>query len=406
MSLPPTTRLRPLLALLLAGATLTLAAGAGAAGAATVPSNWFKGADLTSWWFDEWDNTATNASITALKATNSADAMFVATWYMSSPTDSTVAPDPLKTPDDSGLLRAMAYARSLGMRVELKLHVDVADGSFRGNIAPASVSTWFSTYTQMVDHYAALAQQAGASLLVVGTELTSMQSYASQWRSVIAAARSLFSGPITYTANWIAGAQQVSFWDALDFVGVDAYMPLSSASNPNPTAGQLVAAWSSKGYVSQLAALSAKYGKPVIFPEIGYQSEIGTAVTPWSVSGGAHSQQAQQNAYEAAYEVFSDLSWFRGFFWWDWRPSGFNPADNDFSPRGKLAAQTMTSWNGSISLGGLLSPLVPTVAAGATKPATGTTKPTTPARKRHRRARHAKHRRAGGGPGTARILMV
>ena len=324
---------------------LTVALCSATAHASRLPTTWFKGADLTSWWFNEWDNTATNSSLTALHATKSTDAMFVATWYMATPTSSTVAADPNRTPDDSGLLRAMAYAKSLGMRVELKLHVDVQDGSFRANIAPASVSTWFSTYTQMVNHYAVLAQQAGASLFVVGTELTSMQSYASQWRAVIAAARARFTGPLSYTANWIAGAQQVSFWDALNYIGVDAYMPLSGSSNPNPTVAQLVSAWTNDKYISQLNALSSKYGKPVIFPEIGYQSVVGTAVTPWYTGSGAQSQQAQQNAYEAAYEVWSKVSWFRGFFWWDWRPSGFNPSDEDFSPQGKLAAQTMLSWN-------------------------------------------------------------
>src|SRR5437763_20979 len=95
--------------------------------ASRLPASWYKRADLTSWWYNEWDNPATNASLSALRATNSTDALFVATWYQPSLTSSTVAPDANKTPDDSGLLRAMTYAKSLGMNVELKLHVDVYD---------------------------------------------------------------------------------------------------------------------------------------------------------------------------------------------------------------------------------------------------------------------------------------
>src|SRR5437660_9656031 len=133
-----------------------------------------RGANVTSWWHDEWESTSTDASLVALRATGATDAAFLTTWYMQTPSSTTVAPDALKTPSDAGLLRAMAKARALGMRVVLKPHVDVMDGSFRGDIAPSDANAWFASYRTMIDHYATLAQQAGASTLVVGTELTSM----------------------------------------------------------------------------------------------------------------------------------------------------------------------------------------------------------------------------------------
>jgi hypothetical protein len=324
------------------GALHTTTASAYKATALGLPGNWFKGANLTSWWFDEWQNPNTDQSITGLAATKSTDAMFIATWYQDTLTSSTVYQDPNRTPNDVGLLRAMALAKANGMRPTLKVGVDVQDGSYRGDINPASVSTWFASYRTMVTHYAKLSQQAGATMLVVGSELASMNRYSSQWRSMIATARHYFEGKLTFAVNWVQDVPNVNFWDAVDYIGVDAYMPLSQ-SDPNPSVSALVQAW--QPYVSQLAGYVAQWKRPAIFTEIGYQSQQGTAETPWWTTTNINGQVPQQRAYEAAYEVWSKVPWFQGFFWWDWRPGAYDPTDGGFSPRGKLAEQTMRAWN-------------------------------------------------------------
>ncbi|MGI8807277.1 MAG: glycoside hydrolase family 113 [Acidimicrobiales bacterium] len=337
-----------LAAFLLVGTALVSTTRPTAATATTVAaSGWHKGANLASWWYDEWEQSSSDASLSALRATGSTDAAFVVTWYMASRTSSMVAPDSLKTPTDAGLLRAMAKARALGMRVVLKPHVDVVDGSFRGDIAPDSPKKWFNSYTTMLNRYAALAQKAGAELLVVGTELSSMSRYEKDWRGMIAGARTRFSGQITFGANWIAGAGLVKFWDALDYIGIDAYMPLASSSTPNPTVDQLAAAWRDRGYVKEIGSLQARWAKPVLFTELGYQSRIGTAVTPWYTTGPVD-REAQRRAYEATYQVWAGVSWFKGIYWWDWNPSYFDPADGNFNPRGKPAEATVTAWNAVI----------------------------------------------------------
>src|SRR5438093_1097048 len=79
----------------------------------------------------------------------------------------------------------------------------------------------------------------------------------------------------TYAANWNE-YKQVQFWGSLDFIGVDAYYPLSDL--PAPTVSQLVSAWTSRGYVDALRASSQQYGKQILFTEIGYRSIIGAAI--------------------------------------------------------------------------------------------------------------------------------
>jgi hypothetical protein len=266
------------------------------------------------------------------------------TWYMDTARSSVIAPVPHKTPSDVGVLRAMAKARSLGMRVTLKPHVDVQDGTFRGDIAPASPAVWFASYRAMLLHHAALARSGGADMLIMGTELTTMSPYTDEWRRLIAETRTRFEGRLTFAANHIAGAQQVAFWDDLDFIGVDAYMPLSSG-DPSPSVEEIANAWVRRGYVHALSDLYTRYCRPVLFTEIGYPSREGTATTPWQVDTGAPSQEAQRRAYDAAYRVWSQVPWFKGFLWWNWPSGAYNPGDTSHEPRGKLAEETLRTWH-------------------------------------------------------------
>jgi hypothetical protein len=225
--------------------------------------------------------------------------------------------------------------------------VDVRDGTFRGLIAPQDVSQWFASYGQMIEHYAELARAGGAHALVIGTELTSMSVYTAGWRQLIEDARAAFAGRLTFAANWIDGARQVNFWPQLDYIGVDAYMPLAS-SEPNPTTDALTAAWcSSTGhdYVRELGALHERYRKPVVFTEIGYERRLGTAASPWGGAAGPFSAEPQQRAYEAAYRVWSGVPWLAGIYWWDWRAGGDEAGADSYSPGGGAAQSTMRDWN-------------------------------------------------------------
>ena len=233
------------------------------------------------------------------------------------------------------------------MQVVIKPHVDIRDGTFRGDIAPASRSLWWHDYRIMLHHYAELAQQEGAAMLEVGTELTSMSSDEQQWRALIADVRARFAGELTFAANWIDGARGVKFWDALDVIGIDAYMPLVT-DDPDPSVARLARAWKDRGYVAQLEELSRRHRRPVLFTELGYRSRLRTAAAPWdwSTAGGNIAQGPQARAYEAAFEVFAGRPWFDGIYWWDWSAQGWNAEVGDGSHRfaGKKAEAVVHAW--------------------------------------------------------------
>jgi hypothetical protein len=234
--------------------------------------------------------------------------------------------------------------------VALKPHVNINDGTWRGLITPTDPSAWWASYNAMIDHYADLARQGGASLLVVGTELKSMSPDTARWRDLIAGVRSRFQGQLTYAASY-KEFDHVNFWDALDYIGVDAYFALTNKIGD--TTSNLVWHWTSWGWKSQLVNESFSWGKPVLFTEIGYRSTPDTALHPgFHGNSGDADFAAQQRAYEAFYQAFQNEGWFAGVYWWRWsaelgKPQGW---EEDYPPLDKPAEQTMKFWN--TTLGG------------------------------------------------------
>jgi hypothetical protein len=317
---------------------------------AAANAEWQRGVNFNNYLPNAYAMPGSDSSLARVAADGNDSAEIVTTWYSADSSSSTIAPDAKRTPTDYSILHAMQTASSLGLAVVLKPHVNINSGAWRGGIHPADPAAWFASYESFIDHYAELAQQGGAKMLVVGDELKSMSGWsnASRWQSIVAGIRQRFSGKLTYAANYDE-YKNVSFWSSMDYVGVDAYFTLASTSDPSVS--DLVSAWSSRGYLADLQRASAVTGKPVLFTEIGYRSEADTASHPavWA-SSAAYDLAAQANAYEAAYEAFAGRSWFAGMYWWNW-PAALpaSGSNSDYPSYMKPAEDVMTHWNGVLA---------------------------------------------------------
>ena len=233
----------------------------------------------------------------------------------------------------------------------LKPHVDVQDGTWRGELAPSDPAAWFASYEAFITHYADIAEANDVELFSIGTEFVSLSGsgYAAYWNSVIDAVEAHYSGPLTYAANWgpapSAEYMNVPFWNQLDLAGIDAYFPLSDEQDP--TFDQLIAGWNDyqgECWVCDIETWQATLGRPVIFTEIGYGSRDYAAQEPWLADVGTPNCALQTRAYRAAIETFKDKPWFDGLFWWAWTP--FSDAggccDRGFTPQNKPAADYLT----------------------------------------------------------------
>ncbi len=309
-----------------------------------------EGVDLVAWNATDYATNAASSSRQALASHGGNWAGLLVTWYMDTRNSSTIAPDAQRSPSDASLTTAIRHLHSLGFKVMLKPHVDVNDGTWRGSILPPDTSAWFESYDAYMDHMAHLAAAEGVEMFCVGTELARLSgaTYRSQWQRVIANVRAVYTGSLTYAANATYGGDEfssVAFVDLLDLAGLDGYVPLTAKDDP--TIDELRAAWSrnrnGEDMLSAFRNWGSRYGKPVIFTEIGYRSMNGANRAPWdwSVTGSADNGE-QADCYYAVFAVFlPERSWMRGVFWWAWDVSPPATGDTGYSPWTKPAGDVL-----------------------------------------------------------------
>lgn len=314
-----------------------------------------KGMTLNAWSAEAYNSSDCDQSIANLAGIKSNWVLLTVFWFMDTYRDVDMHRRPdLYTASDSSVIHAIQRAHGLGLEVALKPMVDVVDGTWRGQIVPSDWALWFENYRSFINYYAVLAENNDVGMFVVGTELRSSQTYETEWRQVIADAHVTFSGPLTYAANWDSyGTGSIRFWDALDYVGVDAYFPLTDSFSPSLS--QLMSAWShcmksgyiSRNWVNELYQTYVATGRKILFSEIGYCSQDGTNTRPWdwNISPNVDLQE-QADCYQAALEVFHNKTWFNGWFWWNWEtdPDAGGPSEKHYTPQNKPAQNILNQY--------------------------------------------------------------
>jgi len=195
-----------------------------------------------------------------------------------------------------------------------KPQIWVSGGAWPGDVemrSDADWQAWFRAYRRFLVHQAVLARWSGAEILSVGVELGRTVQREADWRRLIAAVRRVYDGPLTYSANWYGDFDRVPFWDAMDYLGVDAYEPLSA--DPAATPEELAAG--AERVVGHLAAAARDEGKPLLLTELGYAAHQAAWVAPHE-EGGTLSDADQAAAYRAFLRALGHPPWLRGVFVW------------------------------------------------------------------------------------------
>lgn len=199
-------------------------------------------------------------------------------------------------------------------------------------------------YERYILDYARIADSLKVELFCIGTEMkrTALEK-PEFWSDLIIKVREVYSGPIVYAANWDS-YDKISFWSELDYIGVDAYFPLSELRNPDYAV--LKSGWET--YSHKLQRLARKHGKPIILTEWGYQNEDYVGAEPWDNNrfgeGNELNNAAQRDAYKSMFESIWEEPWMKGVFVWRWSAyKGISRAPN-YSPRDKPAAEVLKDW--------------------------------------------------------------
>lgn len=234
------------------------------------------------------------------------------------------------------------------IKVMLKPQIWIWRGEFTGDLAMKTESDWQileESYRNFILTYAKLAKETRVEIFCIGTEL---EEFISQrplfWEKLIIDIKNIYPGKLTYAANWDEYTR-TPFWPSLDYIGVDAYFPLSEEKTPS--VDQLKEGWDR--WKKELSELASTYDKPVIFTEFGYRSMDFTAKKPWLVDRNEEkaNMDAQVNAKRALFEQFWTESWFAGGFLWKWfthHDAAGGSDDNRFTPQNKPAQEVIKTY--------------------------------------------------------------
>ena len=263
-------------------------------------------------------------------------------WVVADVRSVKMAPRSDMTPSDASLIAMILRARAAKMRVFLMpfLYVDkMEEGEWRGTIEPADWGAWFAAYREFILHYAELAGRYGVEYFSVGSELCSTEKRREDWIDLIRRVRGVYAGKLTYSANW-DHLDALSFVDALDYLGMNAYFKLSD--DPAADVETLVRSWGP--IKAKIASWRATSDKPLILTEVGYPSRRGAGLDPWNYGAeGAVDLDVQFRCYRAFQKVWSGEPGVAGVYFYIWWGEG-GPDDSGYTPRGKPAAEVVRQW--------------------------------------------------------------
>lgn len=240
---------------------------------------------------------------------------------------------------EEGCIAIANYAKAAGMKVMLKPHVWVVGQGWPGEFdleTEEEWQEWESTYRDYILKFAHVADSIDADLYCIGTEYRHASVKREVfWRKLIEEVREIYSGELTYAANW-DNYQRVKFWDLLDYIGVDAYFPVSKKKEPSLK--ELRKGW--KEVADNLNAFSEKYDKKILFTEYGFKSaDYNASPDPPKDQNTRTNFKNQIHSYQVFYESLWGEDFVAGGFLWKWtfRPETLTleSRTDQFSPQGK-----------------------------------------------------------------------
>jgi hypothetical protein len=305
-----------------------------------------KGMCYATWDKNKFASSYSDQSLEELSKTGAEYIAICPTYYQQKRDTTRIFPTE-QSPTDSSVIHAIKKAQELGMKVLLKPHIDLVNGTTEGYWRADIGFTddedwikWFGEYQKFILHFAEIAEALNVELFCVGTELAFTTQKDTLWRErVISKVREVYSGKLIYAANW-DNYQAVRFWDKLDYIGIDAYFPLTY--RPNPSVTEIIRGW--EKWKQEIRLWHTSINKPIIFTEIGYASTTYAPMYPWE--GGKQGNAAtdvQAKCYKAFFDTVWGCSWLAGVYWWRW-DTNINAGgehNRQFTPQNKPAQKIL-----------------------------------------------------------------
>ena len=263
--------------------------------------------------------------------------------------DNASSSDPVVLDDDwNNMTKDVDYLVAKGYKVIIQPYPWIASGSVVETAwDPSDFNGFMTAYKAIILRMAKYAESAGAWGIYIGTNLIKMESHEADWINLIKAVREVYHGKIIYRTNWWYDATWDatttqnyqttlgrSFWQYVDIIGVASYFELTDKLNP--TSEDLQTALHKVPYYnrgqdifSEVKAFADKWGKPILFGELGVPPFASGAQQPWDDVTGKDNldYSVPANLFDAYYKVFGGQSWWLGYsiFTIDDSHSWYNP---------------------------------------------------------------------------------
>jgi hypothetical protein len=301
---------------------------------------------------------------------------FSVTVFASALNPAPVAPAPLAHPfhgscSDLALAHAVGAGRRLGLRATLVLESLASLSGVRADatmlIGEADWDDFFDSFERMVEHYGLLAELLGCEVFCLGVELGKAEkSFVEEteeeslegggiegdagsrghrlrrWRELIATAREVFSGALTYTAKSEENARDVGFWEELDFIGLTLFPAMRKLDGDSPD--NAIRAHYQRG-LQRAVELARLHRRPVLILQAGFPSTSSPWRRSWVPAGESDldGQRRVLGLLGEALDEYRDHRGVRGIYLWNWHadPSALSPAQRGFSPQGKPAEEIL-----------------------------------------------------------------
>lgn len=257
-------------------------------------------------------------------------------------------PDGAGSENDAAVVYSIRQAHARNWVVLLKPQIWVG-GAWPGEVDFSTEPEWqdfFDKYTDWIEHYALMAEAEGVAALCIGTELVhATLDHPDRWRTLIAGVRKIYSGKLTYAANWGREFEELSFWKSLDAVGLNSYYPLSQ--DLDATDAELVSG--AREWMQTADSISLRAGRPLWLTEVGFRSVQYAWVNPHAEAADRRvDYRAQQRCYAALFAAADEATNLKGVFIWKW-PSHLGyldrrGADTGYVPGGKPAGAVVRQY--------------------------------------------------------------
>jgi hypothetical protein len=182
-------------------------------------------------------------------------------------------------------------------------------------IWPKDHSAWFQSYGDRMVELGSFASAHGGTSFVVGSELTLLFVEDWAWRDVIRRVRGVYGGHLTISPVFVQ-FETITFWDALDSIGVSAYFPLTASDSYLDQQFVLNMAW--KAIQTEIEAYALAHFKPITFVEVGYPNTDVAATQPWDYDWGKRklNEDLARRCWEAFRNAWSHSKMLRSFQIW------------------------------------------------------------------------------------------